>query len=566
MGTLDALPDAVVSSVFKTLGTQAMWPLRCVCRRWRQVIEETEWPSFELRTDDKKPELKKSASGAGAGSAPSRHGAAAALVEKRKLRLGDGASVSLGAGWREVEAACGLLAALVRSGGGGGSGAASAQPREVVFRVLGSEDGDEEDGYGEDFLSRFVLGALRELRPPGGAPSRLESLHLCLWNGEFTQILYMSLPPASDLRTALSPFGKLLSLTFYFQAVHNGVTPEAAAVVAAACPLLRSLSFRPDFDSESAALAALAPLAHLERLALLFNDEHSDLCVEVDASGGGFGTIADGPAGRSLRSLFFLDEDAVGGSDAFLRLSRVVARRLDRFAPKDFSEAAFRALARLPRLERLEPVAVDARRLDHFARAELSEAAARAVLRLPRLERLEPLRFYLEDVSPDAIRALGGAACLRELFLRLEDGRAPSAAALGALGEAIAALPCLSRLRIELHARSTGPGEVAALLSSAGARRSLAGLDLVLSRPFSEAEAEALAALPALPALRRLFLFALPPPLESSAALRPYEILARLGPEVAVKVDLVSSALPSTKLARPRAAIDALLVGRRPYP
>eukprot|EP00741_Cyanophora_paradoxa_P002531 tig00000076_g2455.t1 len=526
-GVFDALPDAVASSVFKTLGPRAMWSLRCVCRRWRRVIEETEWPSFELRTDEKRPGRDESGEGSegelaedGAGSAPSRHGSAAALVEKRKLRLGDGASVSLGAGWREVEAACGLLAALVRSGGGGSSGAASAQPREVVFQVVGSEDGGED--YGEDFLSRFVLGALRALRPPGGAPSGLEGLHLCLSNDDNGR---MPLPPGDELRAALSPFGKLRSLTLYFQAVQNGIMAKALAAVVTACPLLRCLSFRPDFASPSSALAALAPLAHLERLALLFDDEHADLCLEVDASGGGFGAIADGPAGRSLRSLFFLDERAVQGSDAFS----------------------------FPRLSE-----VDAPHLDHFQSAELSEAAIRAVARLPRLERLEPLQFDLEDVSPGTVRALGGAACLRELFVRLEDrhGASAAASALAALAEALSALPSLSRLKVELHAMSTGPSEVAALLSCAGARRALVALDVVFYRPLSEAEAEAIASLPA---LRRLFLFALPPPLESSAALRPYEILARLGPEVAVKVTIGRATLP-------QAAIDALFAGRRTYP
>eukprot|EP00741_Cyanophora_paradoxa_P002523 tig00000076_g2447.t1 len=499
MSTLDALPDAVASGVFKTLGPGVSWPLRSVCRRWRQVIEETEWPSFELRTDEENS----------AGSAPSRHDAAMALVKKRKMRLGDGASVSLGAGWREVEAACGLLAALVRGGGGGGSGAAPAQPREVAFRVLASEKGAEEDGYGEDFLSRFVLGALRALRPPGGAPSRLEGLHFCLWNGVYAYMRRnpLALPPGNELRAALSPFGKLRSLTLYFQAVQKGVTPEAAAAVAAACPLLRSLSFRPDFDSESAALAALAPLAHLERLALLF-----DRGVLVDASGGGFRAIADGAAGRSLRTLFFLDEGAVQRSDAFPRLSDVVA-----------------------------PQSVD------FDFVYLPEAAVRAVLRLPRLERLEPLRFNLGNWSPETVRALGGAACLRELFLHVDDGRAAATAARSALAGALSALPSLSVLRIVLHATSTSPGEVAALLSSA--QRALSDLDLTLLRPLSEAEAEAIAALPALRRLR------VAPVLDSmsSTALRFYEILARLDPKIDTCTVVAMSGIAGEGLEYPEA-------------
>eukprot|EP00741_Cyanophora_paradoxa_P002529 tig00000076_g2453.t1 len=559
MSTFDALPDAVVSSVFKSLGPGVSWPLRSVCRRWRRVIEETEWPSLKLRTDKKRPGHEESDEGSdgdlaegGAGSAPSRHGAATALVEKRKLRLDDGASVSLGAGWREVEAACGLLAALVRGGGRSGSGAAAAQPRELAFRVRGSEEGDEEDGYGEDFLRRlqktssedeedgygrrprirgrgrrgsFVVGALGALRPPGGAPSRLEGLHLCLFGTLFK--MDMHLPPGDELRAALSPFGKLRSLTLCFTR-GDGVTPEAAAAVAAACPLLRSLSFRPDFASESAALAALAPLAHLERLALFGL-----------ASGAGFGAIADGPAGRSLRSLFFLDEDAVGESDAFPRMSDI-----------------------------------DVPRLDDLANAQLSEAAVCALARLPRLERMGG--FALETMSLEAVRVFGGAAGLRELSLRLcKDGdSAASAAALAALGEALSALPSLSTVKMKYLAEDSRPEVVAAFLSSAGARRSLTELELDLWRQLSEAEAEAIAALPA---LRRLFLRPchnkssknlrpyeiLTPTLQPydllNPALLPYEILGRLGPEVAIKVADVFD--------MSRAAIDELLAaaGRRPY-
>eukprot|EP00741_Cyanophora_paradoxa_P017678 tig00021013_g17073.t1 len=325
-----------------------MWPLRGVCRRWRRVIEETDWSSIELRTDEEKS----------AGSAPSRHGVATALVEERKLRLGDGASVS--------------------GGGGGGGGAAPAQPREVVFGVLGSEDGDEEDGCGEDFLRRFVLGALRALRPPGGAPSLLEGLLLCLKN-------------------------------------------RAAAAAAAACPLLRSLSFRPDLASESAALAALAPLARLERPAPLFGAARADHCLAGDASWGGLGAIAEGPAGRSLRSLCscLLDE----------------TRSWPAAEP---SEAAVRALARLPRLERREPLGL--------------------ILNEPRVagDRPRPRRRRAPARAPPPPR-----------------GRRPrrGRGALGAVGGALPAPPCPSSLTVELYATSTSPRDVAALLSGAGARR-----------------------------------------------------------------------------------------------
>eukprot|EP00741_Cyanophora_paradoxa_P017686 tig00021013_g17080.t2 len=471
-GVFDALPDAVASNAFESLGPRAMWPLRGVCRRWRRVIEETEWSSFELRTDEEKS----------AGSAPSSHDAATAL--------------------REVEAACGLLASIVRSGGGGGGGGgaapAAAQPREVVFAILGSEDEDEEDGCGEGFLRCFVLGALRALRPPGGAPGRLEGLHLCLKNRVYAQTrgrMDVPLPPGDELRAALSPFGELRSLTRYFQAHDSGATPEAAAAAAAACPLPRSLSFRPDLASESAALAALAPLARLERPAPLFGAARSDLCLAADASGGGFGPIAGGPAGRSLRSLCLLDEELV--------------RSLVGCLPEALGHR------RPPLLPPQESGSLRGRRPRAGVPAEAGATGAAGADSEPRAAGDRP---PAPSVAP---RACAGS---------------PSASRTAASPRARPPGPA-SPVLYELYGGTSSPSPPAPAPGgpSPSSTRSSGGPSPGPRRGRPP---------PSPGAPRRLLLSAR---LEPSAALRPYEILARLCPEVAIKVELAcggAQALP----------------------
>eukprot|EP00741_Cyanophora_paradoxa_P024942 tig00000056_g24076.t1 len=145
---IDALPDAILSDVLKTLGLRAGWPLRGVCRRWRRVAEDTPWPSLELRFRSggggPAPAPAAAASDAsGAGPRPNASGgdrfeeacgALSTLFEQRKLRLAGGASVALrpelapGPSRRAadvaearqrhrgaLEAACRLLAAITRS-------------------------------------------------------------------------------------------------------------------------------------------------------------------------------------------------------------------------------------------------------------------------------------------------------------------------------------------------------------------------------------------------------------------------------------------------------------------
>eukprot|EP00741_Cyanophora_paradoxa_P003724 tig00000093_g3619.t1 len=506
--TFDALPDAVVSEVFRSLGLQASWSLRGVCRRWRRIIEETEWPSFELRTDEDE------------------------LAYGKHVHAG--ASIELGPDWLEMQSACSLLSAL------------------VIFEVLGSEQCDER--FGNDFLADYLRRALQALRPPEGAASVLEGLHLYLSNGQYAPMMLMPLPPAAELRAALAPLGQLRSLTLLFPLLDNGLLPEDAAAIAAACPLLRSLSARPELRLGSAVVAALAPLARLERLAVLLDipEDYKGAPEELVELDGGLAALADGPAGESLRTIHFLHEELVDGRQLL------------------YGEESF------PRLSDADL------RSYHFSSVRVSDDALRALSRMPRLECVEPLRFRFDRVSPAAVRALGRTAALQRLHLRvagsmrsgLEDGDSDAdedddagtdpGDAFAALAGALSALPSLSRLRLELvSCKATRPEHVAGLLTSAGARRALAELDLSVHArraPFSEAEAEAIAALPRLERLR----LSLAP-----SYLRPFEILGRLPREVAVKADLKNAArglVRAPDLADARAQIDRLLAGRRPYP
>eukprot|EP00741_Cyanophora_paradoxa_P021876 tig00021374_g21116.t1 len=603
------MPDALLGGVFRALGLRESWLLRGVCRRWRRVVEETEWPGFEMWRDENGHEPDRGA-----------HETAAALVEDRRLRLGGGAGVVLGPDWRELAAACRLLAAFARSrsrsaAAGGSRGAAPAAApapatapllREVVVRVLGPEYMDEHgfaEGYGPDFLSAYLLGALGALRPQDtepeaeGAPAPLEGLHLSLANARRSPLSIILPPPAAELRAALAPFGGLRSLSLCFPALDNGMPPEVATAIAAACPLLRSLGLRPKDGSESAALAALAPLARLERLALAFRCQRGEVSEGVAA-------LAAGPAGRSLRRLLFLNEaklrltrpssarprpDQPGqprlassapapallqtsprltrpssASSASLPppLSRPAPARLlcqpppPRLASSAPRPALIRPLFRSDELARLAEVDAAALRphLRHFAGVELSDAALAALGRMPRLESLGPLCLVLRVEGSDAA--------------------GPNAALLPALAEALSCPPNLSALRLELNAREASPEDVVGLLRRGG-RRALTELDLRLGRPLdaeeeeagaplSVAEAEAIAALPA---LRRLYVAVTLEPY-SRSALRPFEVLARLGPEVSVRINVanVSEFESPEDLQRARDPIDRLLAGRRPYP
>eukprot|EP00741_Cyanophora_paradoxa_P024584 tig00000269_g23735.t1 len=321
----DALPDAVVSDVFKALGLRESWHLRGVCRRWRRVVEETEWASVELRieggdatdwTGGKSGKRRKAAGGEGAGGPGGErvYSLLTELFEARKLRLGGsaGCSVALRAEFPRpptlrlgksgdvaavekshqlaASAACGLLATIA------GRVCGPAQLREATVELINASRIRRAT---RKLLRDVLLGVLRALAPQDGAASALECLSVGFTGGpgsdDSESDRFMPWPEPDELRTALAPFGKLRSLTLFFNELDEGAALEAAAAIAEACPLLRSLALGP---GEDAALAALAPLAHLEELVVEWPPPTRD-SNEPRA----LAALADKPAGRSLRRI-----------------------------------------------------------------------------------------------------------------------------------------------------------------------------------------------------------------------------------------------------------------------
>eukprot|EP00741_Cyanophora_paradoxa_P009778 tig00000147_g9474.t1 len=571
----DVLPDVVIAEVFKLFGLRAGWPLRGVCRRWRRLVEETEWASFEL-------------TGAAASVEQSRESAyeaAAALFEKRKLRLGGGGSVTLRpwvASWSlipdtgsaAVEAVCSVLSAITHTHSG------PAQPREVIVELQELFDVSRFD---EDFLHAFLLGVLRALRPAEGAASGLESLSVGLTmedeggQGDHCRRGSLPWPESADLRAALAPFGGALrSLHLFFGPRNAGLDAASAAAIAAACPLLRSVLLPFDEESLSESLAALARLGCLEELAAVLTPLSEGGVSE------GLAALADGAAGRSIRRISFLAEAEMCRRGEFPRRPEA-----------DSSSGECLGLV-------------------------LYDAGLLALSRMPQLESIEPLRIYPGYVQPDAVRSLGRIAGLREASLEFvcSSSRQETSAALRALAEAVDGLPRLSRLRLQLQTSiREGAGAVAEFLGSAGARRaltdlelevhptwtseevravgeamsglprlarlkldlrgldptaadvvallgggclSITALELLLHRPLSEAEAEAILALPALRRLRiSSKLFPLP-------SLRPFEVLRGLRPEVAVKVDPHLRRLGREQVRALTEAVNSIFAGRPP--
>eukprot|EP00741_Cyanophora_paradoxa_P013357 tig00020684_g12899.t1 len=533
------LPDVVLSGVFKAIGLRASWPLRAVCRRWRHVVQDMEWTSLEVAAT----EASSIASGAHgqarmrAAAGRTRNGeqadmylALAALLDQRvrKLRLSAGASVALRpklaffggvkaaivreSHRRTVAAACSVLEVI------NGSHSGSAQPREVIVELRGADVLRRSDA---DFLKAYVLGVLSALQPSEGAVSALKSLSIgCTWDAGARDRsrpddrLRFAAP--DEMRTALAPFGKLESLDL-FSRNSFGIGADAAAAIVAACPLLKSLCITPDFDSSSflAVLTALAPLAHLEQLVFSLPSAMSSYGV-----GDSLVALADGPAGKSLKSIALFDEVGLYNEGEFPR--RIPTRCCRHLLPGD---AGLLALSRMPRLESVPPLSIDP-----------------------------------NEVEPAALLALGHAASLREADVSIFQGTKPSraAAALRALAETISGLPHLERVRltVNMFGHPTSPDTVVHLLESPGARRTLASLHLCLLRPLTEAEAEAILALSALerleldlqrmPTLRDAQI-TLHSPLNGRSALhgtripaplRPLEILRRLHPKVELQVKL----------------------------
>eukprot|EP00741_Cyanophora_paradoxa_P001852 tig00000514_g1795.t1 len=265
---------------------------RTPARRFRRLIEETEWApaSLEVLIDN-----------------AAVCDALVWLIQEQKLLLGSGSSVSISlkrASERTVEEVCGLLEAI-----------SIGQPQtvaiEVLTRALINVDVDKH------FLRYLVLGVLQMLQPKEGAASRLENLSICLdTNSQEGEWRDWPSASADELEEALAPFGTLHSLGIFFGQV------DAAAVIVAACPNLHSIRLQPKTSDEteenwdellcgaSDILAALAPLACLEHAVLEYPDALTDrmrLDNEEDRVlvNKGLRKLADGAAGKTLRSIYF---------------------------------------------------------------------------------------------------------------------------------------------------------------------------------------------------------------------------------------------------------------------
>eukprot|EP00741_Cyanophora_paradoxa_P004474 tig00000806_g4343.t1 len=529
-GTFDALPDAILGNVLRALGLSECWPMRRVCRRWKRVVEETDWASVAL--------YLKGVEGCDA---------ALERLEERRLRLSSGASVRV---FLQVDfydvwtmdystiaqrvsgasaAACRLLEVIAHKHTG------PAGLREIAVELVSTQSiALQLYHFGDNFLPAYVIGVLEALRPANGsapaAASALESLAIGLASGDgggFYSFHWcgnngLPWPSAVDLRLALAPFGKLRSLTLGFNSADAGASPEAAASIAAACPRLRSLGFAPQKESVDGVLAALAPLEQLEELVVMGS-------VFSEA---GLAALADGAAGKSLREISF-------SASTSLWKRRVQPRTL-RWLDPSCNTGSFRG-----------PVLL-------------------ALGRMPKLESVGPLSMS-SMLLPDEVRELGRIASLRKLSLRFNGlgtrtgGWNP--ANLRVLRDALSSLPCLEELDLGLQNHVGFPDDVVAFLGSAGVRRALTDFVLVHEddRPLAEAEAEAIVALPALRRLHVNYAARFPDrpgPFEA----RPFEVLRGLRPEVEVRVNVKHSFDPDGATAgeNAKAAINASFAGRHP--
>eukprot|EP00741_Cyanophora_paradoxa_P001911 tig00000523_g1851.t1 len=457
----DALPDDVMSALFKSLGDGA-------------------------GTDADDPPA----------SASSAAEDMAALLEERKLRFARGSEFELRLELlspdckslpRALAAACRIVAAIPR-------------PRKMTVELFpaypsakgrSSIDSATNAAVAAGVVSAFLLGMLRALRPvdpdgaAGGSGSGLQSLKLgflpldCAYT--YTEQQPLPWPPADELRAALAPFGDLRSLDLWFPGAAVGA--ETAAAIVAACPLLRSVSFRPCPMESPAVFIELGRLAHLRKLVVLLrNYWESRRCA------GGIAALAAGPAGASLRRIAFYHCIRVYDCNWFPR------RRPEALAESwCLSDDDLLALGHLPALESASPLLIDA---------------------------------GVGGVDAASILALGRAEGLRELALEFQMGAAPAdpdraLEALEALGGALEGLPRLASLKLKLVvgvAYLENADDFAALFRSPGVSRALAELELHVPRDVGEAEAAAVAALPA---LRRLVLGCRA---ASDEALRPFEV------------------------------------------
>eukprot|EP00741_Cyanophora_paradoxa_P001777 tig00000073_g1723.t1 len=476
------------------LGLRESWPLRGVCRRWRRVVEEREWASVDLRIKGvsgtaalsallgggaRKLRLSAGSSvalrpelAAGEEEADSEQAAASDDLDAYRPRLRPSARRGGGESWRPasherwLEAALIALAAVATAADptAAAAGQPQPQPRAVTGELLGCNGRLRVPSLGA-FLSAYLLGVLRALRPAAAVA------------GQSKRKSKSKPAPAPAAASALESLS-LRSLTLCFGEFDGGVGPEAAAAIAAACPLLRSIVLQPDVNEGAKVVAAFAPLAHLEDLLLLIGGSFFNASEGILA-------LAGGPAGQSLKSFAF-------------------TRRRGLFKEGNF------------------PMQYPS----YPESADIDSEAVLALSRMPKLECIKKMQIILYPFDPAAILPPGRIASLREIWLGipppppppppppdLVQGLGPPRAPAAGGGDLLPPPPL--QTRPGAHARRR-PGEprspppprprlsrLGLELTLAGGRASpLADLVLCLDEPLPEAAAGAIVALPALERLR----------------------------------------------------------------
>eukprot|EP00741_Cyanophora_paradoxa_P017028 tig00020951_g16447.t1 len=259
--------------------------LGTLVKRWRQVIEQTEWPDVDLRIK-------------------LRLGGASLCL---RVELPSGPFAIAGADSGMMFAVCRLLAAITTSG----SRSVLPRPKQAVVELLGGPcpfdfDVDDEDREAVDysgFVSAYLLGVLRALRPAEGAASTLESLSVGITHEEFARPRYLGYPGrspyawprANELQAALAPFGQLHTFTVSFNGSDSGVGPDAAAAIANCCPLLRSLvdlELILDSKRDPTPLRAIAEAIHTVHIALTERLNSCKLILDVFEAAGAQGARA----------------------------------------------------------------------------------------------------------------------------------------------------------------------------------------------------------------------------------------------------------------------------------
>eukprot|EP00741_Cyanophora_paradoxa_P001778 tig00000073_g1723.t2 len=423
------------------LGLRESWPLRGVCRRWRRVVEEREWASVDLRIKGvsgtaalsallgggaRKLRLSAGSSvalrpelAAGEEEADSEQAAASDDLDAYRPRLRPSARRGGGESWRPasherwLEAALIALAAVATAADptAAAAGQPQPQPRAVTGELLGCNGRLRVPSLGA-FLSAYLLGVLRALRPAAAVA------------GQSKRKSKSKPAPAPAAASALESLS-LRSLTLCFGEFDGGVGPEAAAAIAAACPLLRSIVLQPDVNEGAKVVAAFAPLAHLEDLLLLIGGSFFNASEGILA-------LAGGPAGQSLKSFAFTRRRGLFKEGNFPMQYPSYPESAD------IDSEAVLALSRMPKLECIKKMQARAGgrflllsvilALDPRAPLLLAEAISSP----PRLSRL----------GLELTLAGGRASPLADLVLCLDEPLPEAAAG------AIVALPALERLRV----------------------------------------------------------------------------------------------------------------------